>query len=170
MLFRSMYGIVRVESYFASPVWLDYRPEWVDTLNKAGNVHIKNARTKNKDLIKDTKDFGLIHHSDELQSDPNFKTLLDYVVDKSWHFLDNDPVLSEFSKTLFLFKFQLGINNNINKILTSVSRAITPKIHLHPKLGNKSCTGNVEDTNPNEAIINIHEFALCCKFSANQIL
>ena len=102
---------MRVESYFASPVWLDYRPEWVDTLNKAGNIHIKNARAKNKDLIKDTKDFGLIHHSDELQSDPNFKTLLDYVVDKSWHFLDSQgynienyvPVvtdcwLQEFSK------------------------------------------------------------------------
>ena len=42
---------MRVESYFASPVWLDYRPEWVDTLNKAGNIHIKNARAKNKDLI-----------------------------------------------------------------------------------------------------------------------
>ena len=35
---------IREESYFASPVWLDYKPEWVKSLDKASNIHIKNAR------------------------------------------------------------------------------------------------------------------------------
>ncbi len=42
---------IRQENYFASPVWLDYKPDWVKSLNKAGNIHIKNARIKNKILI-----------------------------------------------------------------------------------------------------------------------
>jgi len=95
---------MKEENYFASPVLIDYQPDWVSLLNKASNVHIKNARNKNKDIIKSTKDFGLIHHSDGLQSDPNFKNLLDYVVDNSWNFLDKQgynlknyvPVVTDF--------------------------------------------------------------------------
>ena len=95
---------IREESYFASPVWLDYKPEWVKSLDKASNIHIKNARIKNKILIRQTKDFGLIHHSDELQADPNFKTLLDYVANQSWFFLKRQeynlenyvPVVTDF--------------------------------------------------------------------------
>ena len=56
------------------------------------------------------------------------------------------------------------------KILIKIRIAIPPNIHLHPKLGNNNCIGNVEDKNPNDAIINIQELALCCWFSANQIL
>ena len=33
-------------------------------------------------------------------------------------------------------------------MLTNINAAIPPNIHLHPKLGSKSCTGNVDDKNP----------------------
>tara|TARA_R110000822_G_scaffold31166_2_gene90200 strand:+ start:3568 stop:4239 length:672 start_codon:yes stop_codon:yes gene_type:complete len=75
------------ENYFISPVWLNYKPEWVAHLNKTSDIHIKKARKLNKEIIKKTKDFGLTHHSGELQSDPEFKTLLDYAVKESWRFL-----------------------------------------------------------------------------------
>jgi len=80
---------IKEEHYFISPVWLDYKPEWIEDLNKASDVHIKNARKINNELIKKKKDFGLTHHYGELQSDPQFKTLLDYAVKQSWKFLEH---------------------------------------------------------------------------------
>lgn len=98
-----MEDTLKEEHYFTSPVWLDYKPEWIESLNSASEVHIKNARKLNKELIKKTKDFGLTHHSGELQSDPKFRTLLDYAVNQSWKFLQHQgydlsnyvPVMNE---------------------------------------------------------------------------
>jgi|TARA_R100001530_G_scaffold43402_1_gene33009 uncharacterized protein (TIGR02466 family) len=99
-----MKDTIKEELHFASPIWLHYKPEWVKTLNKAANVHVKNTRITNKSLIRQTKDFGIIHHSGPLQGDPNFKVLLDYVVNQSWGFLKKQgynlesrvPVVADF--------------------------------------------------------------------------
>tara|TARA_Y100001951_G_scaffold102671_1_gene109780 strand:+ start:150 stop:779 length:630 start_codon:yes stop_codon:yes gene_type:complete len=74
--------------YFGSPVWIDNKPEFINSANKASDEYIKEARTKNKSLIKDTGDFGLVHHSRQLLGDTRFKDFMDYIGRKAWDFLD----------------------------------------------------------------------------------
>ena len=72
--------------------------------------------------------------------------------------LDNDPRFFCSSSLLF---FQDGVKINVKKITNNIKKVIPPNIALHPNIGNKICTGNVEKTTPVEAIINIQELALC---------
>ena len=55
-----------INEYFKTPIWSEEKPEFVKSLNKASDKYIKAARTRDKKIIKVTKDFGYSHHSTPL--------------------------------------------------------------------------------------------------------
>ena len=59
--------------YFTTPIWKGEKKEFLKSLNKLSDEYIKKARKRNKDLIKQTKDFGITHNSDALLADNNFR-------------------------------------------------------------------------------------------------
>ena len=83
--------------YFASPIYVVQLPELVKALNKASDPFIKNAKEKNKKLIKEQEkkfkkkigDFGMSHHSTSLIDIPEFKTLQTYVGNRSIEILEH---------------------------------------------------------------------------------
>ena len=79
---------IKLLEYFRTPIWVEYKPEFVKSLNKASNKYIKEARNRNKTHIKKYGDFGLSHHSTPLTLDNNFLDFRNYVGQKSWEFLD----------------------------------------------------------------------------------
>ena len=74
--------------YFKTPIWTEERPEFVKSLNKASDKYIKEARKKDKKIIKQFGDFGTSHHSTPLTLDNDFMDLRNYIGQKSWEFLD----------------------------------------------------------------------------------
>ena len=59
--------------YFASPIYVHSKKEWVKPLIKATDSHIKEAKKRNAKIIKELKsEFGLSHHSTPLTEDPAF--------------------------------------------------------------------------------------------------
>jgi len=76
-------------NHFFTPIWYDYKPEFVKSLNKYSEKYIKAARKRNKDRIKSHGDFGISHHSTPLLNDNNFLDLKNYVGQMSWEFLDD---------------------------------------------------------------------------------
>ena len=74
--------------YFSTPLWTEYKPEFVKLLNKASNEYIKAARKRDEKSIKKTRDFGMAHHSNPITQDKHFATFRDYVGQKSRDFLD----------------------------------------------------------------------------------
>ena len=74
--------------YFSSPVWVDYRPEFLKDCINDTEFYIKEARTNNKKTIKDTNDFGITHHSAPMQNNPKFLNIMGYIAQRSWEFLD----------------------------------------------------------------------------------
>jgi len=83
--------------YFSTPVFSTNYFEHVKKLNKLCDPYIKNMRQKNiKDIKKSNdipkrlqKDFGMSHHSVDLKNDPNFKFLIDLIIEHSNHFIEN---------------------------------------------------------------------------------
>ena len=75
--------------HFSTPVWVEQKPEFVTSLNKASNKYIKEAKKRNKDYIKKLGDFGTSHHSTPLVQDNDFIDFKNYIGNKSWEFLDN---------------------------------------------------------------------------------
>jgi uncharacterized protein (TIGR02466 family) len=74
--------------YFKTPIWFDHKPEFLQSLNKASNKYIKDAKKRNGDYIKKHGDFGISHHSTPLTHDNNFLDLRNYIGQRSWEFLD----------------------------------------------------------------------------------
>jgi hypothetical protein len=74
--------------YFKTPLWIEYKPEFVKSLNKSSNNYINEAKKRNKKYIKEFGDFGISHHSTPLTKDNNFLDFRNYVGQKSWEFLD----------------------------------------------------------------------------------
>ena len=74
--------------YFTTPIWKGEKKEFLKSLNKLSDEYIKKARKRNKDLIKQTKDFGITHNSDPLLTDNNFRDFHNYIGQKCWEFLD----------------------------------------------------------------------------------
>ena len=74
--------------YFKTPIWVEYKPDFVKDLNKASNKYIKEARKREKEYIKKFGDFGTSYHSTPLTRDNNFKDLRNYIGQKAWEFLD----------------------------------------------------------------------------------
>ena len=63
---------MNILEYFKTPIWIENKPEFVKSLNKASNKYIKEAKNRNKDHIKEWGDFGISHHSTPLTMDNDF--------------------------------------------------------------------------------------------------
>ena len=74
--------------YFKTPIWIQDKPEFVKSLDKASNEYIKEAKKREKDYIKKHGDFGRSYHSTPLTMDNRFLDFRNYVGQKSWEFLD----------------------------------------------------------------------------------
>ena len=55
-----------INEYFKTPIWMEEKPEFVKSLNKASDKYIKEARKTQKDYIKKYGDFGNSYHSTSL--------------------------------------------------------------------------------------------------------
>ena len=74
------------EDLFKCPIWFAKEPSFVDSLNKASDSYIENAKKNlKKDIDKRNKkfgdkgDMGHVFHSTSLVGDPAFKELQDYI-------------------------------------------------------------------------------------------
>ena len=74
------------EDLFKCPIWFAKEPSFVDSLNKASDSYIENAKKNlKKDIDKRNKkfgdkgDMGNVFHSTSLVGDPAFKELQDYI-------------------------------------------------------------------------------------------
>ena len=79
---------MNINNFFNTAIWLEHKPEFVKSLNKASNKHIKDARKREKEFIKKHGDFGRSYHSTPLTMDNNFLDFRNYIGQKSWEFLD----------------------------------------------------------------------------------
>jgi uncharacterized protein (TIGR02466 family) len=79
---------MQITEYFKTPIWIEDKPEFVKSLNKASNQYIKDAKKREKEFIKKHGDFGRSYHSTPLTMDNNFLDFRNYVGKKSWDFLD----------------------------------------------------------------------------------
>jgi uncharacterized protein (TIGR02466 family) len=83
------------EEYFASPVYIEEKPEWAEKLNNLSNPYIKEARENFADEVNKrkvlgyTNDIGMTYHSNPLEPDENFRFFHDYVAQKSRWCLDD---------------------------------------------------------------------------------
>jgi len=77
-----------IEEYFQTPIWSEYKPEFIKSLNKASNQYIKDAKKREKDYIKKYGDFGRSYHSTPLTHNNDFLDFRNYIGQKSWEFLD----------------------------------------------------------------------------------
>ena len=83
------------EQYFASPVYIEEKFEWVEKLNTLSNPYIKKARddeeqnNKKKLTLGYKNDIGMTYHSSPLEPDENFRFFHDYVAQKSRWCLDD---------------------------------------------------------------------------------
>jgi uncharacterized protein (TIGR02466 family) len=76
-------------NHFETPIWVEDKPEFIKSLNKASNKYILDARKREKEYIKQNGDFGRSYHSTPLTRDPDFVSFRDYIGQKSWEFLDH---------------------------------------------------------------------------------
>jgi hypothetical protein len=74
--------------YFKTTIWSEEKPEYIKSLNKASDKHIKKAKTLKKKYIKKYGDFGRSYHSPSLVNDNDFRDFRDYIGKKSWEYLD----------------------------------------------------------------------------------
>jgi uncharacterized protein (TIGR02466 family) len=72
---------------FNTPIYFTQKKEWIEKLNKISDSYILEAREKNK--ILNTKDFGIVHHSNSLVQDINFKEFLNYINSNAFDILNN---------------------------------------------------------------------------------
>ena len=77
-----------INEYFKTPIWIEQKPEFVKSLNKASNQYIKDAKKREKNYIKEHGDFGRSYHSTPLAQDNKFLDFRNYIGQKSWEFLD----------------------------------------------------------------------------------
>tara|TARA_R110002167_G_scaffold67820_1_gene191597 strand:+ start:1703 stop:2338 length:636 start_codon:yes stop_codon:yes gene_type:complete len=92
---------MNIYEYFKTPIWSEQKPDFLKSLNKATNKYIKEARTKDKKIIKTTKDFGTSHHSTPLTLDNDFIDFRNYVGEKSYQFLDSHGYDMKEYQTMF---------------------------------------------------------------------
>jgi len=81
--------------YFASPVYVEEKPEWVEKLDNLSNPYIKKARDDQEENNKKRltlgykNDIGVTYHSHPLEPDENFRFFHDHVAKKSRWCLDD---------------------------------------------------------------------------------
>tara|TARA_R100000005_G_scaffold95752_2_gene78567 strand:- start:804 stop:1430 length:627 start_codon:yes stop_codon:yes gene_type:complete len=79
---------MKLYEFFKTPIWVEDKPEFIRSLNKASDKYIKTAKDKEKKYIKKFGDFGTSYHSTQLTLDNDFYDFRNYVGQKSWDFLD----------------------------------------------------------------------------------
>ena len=94
---------MEINEYFKTPIWVEKKPEFVTSLNKASNKYIKAAKNfpEAKRHIKNLGDFGRSYHSTPLTMDNNFLDFRNYIGQKSWEFLDWQGFDMEQYTTIF---------------------------------------------------------------------
>ena len=80
---------MQIHKHFTTPIWSEEKPDFVKSLNKASDKYIKEARKRDRKIIKANKDFGTSHHSSPLTKDNDFLDFRNYVGQRSWEFLDH---------------------------------------------------------------------------------
>jgi uncharacterized protein (TIGR02466 family) len=77
-------------NFFWTSIWTELKTEFLSSLNKASNKHIKKAKaTKEaKEHIKKNGDFGRSYHTPSLVTDNDFLDFKKYVGQQSWEYLD----------------------------------------------------------------------------------
>ena len=65
--------------YFKTTIWSEEKPEYIKSLNKASDKHIKEAKTLKKKYIKKYGDFGKSYHSHSLVNDNDFRDFRYYI-------------------------------------------------------------------------------------------
>ena len=85
---------LQLEQYFATPIWFADEPSFVDSLNKASDKYIEEAKKRLKPIIdKRNKkfgnkgDMGNVFHSTSLVNVPDFLELQNYVGATSYNLL-----------------------------------------------------------------------------------
>lgn len=105
------------ELHFASPIYFENKPEWIEKIDKACDKHLQesknsvsfnNEMNKRKKQLGDdfdkVKDFAWPNHSGLIAMDPEIEELRDYIVQNSYKILDKqgfdmssfDMAISEF--------------------------------------------------------------------------
>jgi len=83
---------------FISPVYLGEKKDWVEKVNKISDPYIQKAREENKNKLINNKDFVIVHHSQSLIQDINFKEFLNYINSNAFDILNNQGFdLSNYS-------------------------------------------------------------------------
>ena len=81
--------------YFASPIYVEEKTEWVTKIDRLCDPYIKQARDDQKENNEKKKtlgyknDIGTTYHSHPLEPDENFRFLHDYIAKKSRWCLDD---------------------------------------------------------------------------------
>lgn len=73
--------------FFCTPIYFDQKKEWLLKLNEITDTYI--LKSKNKNLLINKKDFAVVHHSDSLIQDDNFKQLIEYINSNAFDILNN---------------------------------------------------------------------------------
>jgi len=92
---------MQASNYFSTTFWFDYKPEFLDSLNKASNKYIKDAKKSKKEYIKKYGDFGTSYHSTSLIKDNKFLDFKKYVGEKSLQYLDHQGFDMSQYQTIF---------------------------------------------------------------------
>ena len=74
--------------FFSSPVYIEEDISWLESLNKFSDPYIKEAKERNKINFINNKDFGLVHHSEELYNDINFYKFVNFICKRSYLILE----------------------------------------------------------------------------------
>ena len=92
-----------INEYFKTPIWMEEKPEFVKSLNKASDKYIKAAKKtpEVKKYLKQFGDFGRSWHSTPLTNDNDFIDLRNYIGQKSWEFLDHSGFDMPQYQTMF---------------------------------------------------------------------
>ena len=104
--------------FFASPVFLEQKPEWSETLNNLCNSYIDKARENQKENNEKRKtmgyknDIGMTYHSEPLEPNEDFRFFHDYVAQKSRWALDDMGYDMEKYRLIFTESWVQEFSNN----------------------------------------------------------
>ena len=88
---------MNITNHFETPIWVEQKPEFIRSLDKASNKYINDAKKREKK--KD--EFGKSYHSTPLTLDTKFMDFRNYVGQKSWEFLNEMGFDMPLYKTFF---------------------------------------------------------------------
>ena len=75
--------------FFSSNFYTEEDTSWLYSLNKFSDKYIEEAFENNKKHFTNDRDFCLSHHSESLTNDLNFHKLSEFILKRSFSFLEN---------------------------------------------------------------------------------